>query len=118
MNALGRHMIVELYKCNGQKLNDLKIITKMLKEATEAANATLLSIQVHPLTPQGVSGVVVLAESHISIHTWPELGYASLDIYTCGDHSQPEKALEVIKEYLEPKSINIVELKRGVLIDQ
>ncbi|HDJ50739.1 MAG TPA: adenosylmethionine decarboxylase [Thermoprotei archaeon] len=117
MKALGRHMIVELYGCNGQALNDVKLIAKMLKEATEAANATILSVQVHPLTPQGVSGVVVLAESHISIHTWPELGYASLDIYTCGEHTKPERALEVIREYLNPKNVNIVELKRGVLLE-
>ncbi len=118
MEALGRHLIIELYGCDKKKLNDIDLLARMLKDSTKAANATLLGIQVHPLTPQGISGVVVLAESHISIHTWPELGYASLDIYTCGSHAKPEEALKVIREYLSPRIVNVMEIKRGVLVEQ
>ena len=78
--------------------------------------ATVLGESFHPFQPQGVSGVVVIAESHLSIHTWPEYGYAAVDIFTCGTSVQPEKAVEVLIEKLGAKDHSLTEIQRGLLV--
>ena len=78
--------------------------------------ATVLGESFHPFQPQGVSGVVVIAESHLSIHTWPEYGYAAVDIFTCGTSVQPEKAAEVLIEKLGAKDHTLTEIQRGRLV--
>jgi S-adenosylmethionine decarboxylase len=99
--------------CNPEILNNLELLKKILKEAAEYANATVLDVAFHHFTPQGVSGVVVISESHLSIHTWPEYGYAALDFYTCGD-ADPKTACEYVAEKLSATHIQTTEIERGI----
>jgi len=108
----GSHLIVDMW--DASNLDDVEAIERALKAAVEAAGATLLHLHLHRFTPNGVSGVAVLAESHISIHTWPERGYAALDIFMCGD-AEPTKAIAVLRAAFQPGSINVSEHKRGII---
>ena len=113
MKALGRQLVVELWGCE-RNLNEPEEIRKALQEAVDRANATGLDIQVHTFNPHGVSGVAVIAESHISLHTWPELSYVALDVFTCGDKAIPEAAVEVFRELFRPQRVEVLEIKRGI----
>ena len=115
MNALGRHLLLELKECNEEVLNDLDFLKDCLNEAAIQCGATVVGESFYHFSPQGVSGVVNIAESHISIHTWPEYGYAAVDIFTCGDDVQPEKAYMVMVERLESKNHSLIELRRGIM---
>ena len=107
----GRHLIVDLWGADG--LDDLERIEDALRGCVAASGATLLHIHLHHFTPNGgVSGVAVLAESHISIHSWPESGYAALDIFMCGD-TRPEAAVPVLRQAFRPDRIAVEELLRG-----
>lgn len=114
MKALGIHIIVELSDCNSQLLSDVDQVTNILVTAAKEANAEVLQTAFHRFLPQGVSGVVVIAESHLSIHTWPEYGYAAMDIYTCGDHTDPWKACRYAAEKFEAKQMLTTEVRRGL----
>ena len=114
MKALGTHIVCELSGCNPAMLTDVDAVRDMMIGAAEAARATVMEVAFHRFQPQGVSGVVVLAESHISIHTWPERGYAAMDFYTCGEHTDPWLACEFAAKALEAKSTITSEIKRGV----
>jgi S-adenosylmethionine decarboxylase len=116
LNALGRHILVELYDCDREALNDLDLIREVMLKAAVDCGAVVLGESFHRFSPQGVSGVVVLAESHISIHTWPEYGYAAADVFTCGTSVNPEVAAEVLIEKLGSKNHSLTEIKRGVLV--
>jgi S-adenosylmethionine decarboxylase len=89
---VGKHCILELYACDADKLNDESFIRTTIATAAREAGATVLQLISHRFQPQGVTGLVLLAESHLSIHTWPESGYAAVDVFTCGDHTMPERA--------------------------
>lgn len=115
MNALGKHLLLELNDCKYSLLNDIDLIRDTLIAAANASGATILGESFHRFSPQGVSGVVLIAESHLSIHTWPEHGYAGADIFTCGTTVQPEKAAELIIERLNPKSHSVVLMHRGMV---
>jgi S-adenosylmethionine decarboxylase len=107
----GMHLIVDLW--GASRLDDIDHIEATLREAVEEAGATLLHIHLHHFTPNGgVSGVAVLAESHISIHTWPERDYAALDVFMCGD-SEPERAIPVLDRAFKPNCIEVGEHLRG-----
>jgi S-adenosylmethionine decarboxylase len=109
----GRHFIVDLWGC--QQLDSLSFIEQTLRDGATIAGASLLHIHLHHFTPNGgVSGVAVLAESHISIHTWPERGYAALDIFMCGN-TQPEKTVELLKQRFQPQQTEINILLRGTI---
>ena len=109
----GRHLILDLWGC--QQLDNLSFIEQTLRDATDSAGATLLHLHLHHFTPNGgVSGVAVLAESHISIHTWPERGYAALDIFMCGN-TQPEKAVELLQQRFQPQRSEINTHLRGMV---
>ena len=109
----GVHLIVDLY--DAERLDDIDHIEDALRRCVAAAGATLLHIHLHHFEPNGgVSGVAVLAESHISIHTWPERGYAALDIFMCGA-CDPYKAIPVIKRAFGPATVQLSEQKRGVI---
>ena len=116
MNALGRHLLVELQDCDREVLDDLGFLRKVVLEAAIACGAVVLGDSFHRFSPQGVSGVVIIAESHLSIHTWPEYGYAAVDIFTCGDYVQPRKAAEVLIEKLGSKNPSLTEIQRGILV--
>ncbi len=115
MEALGRHLLVELYDCDKKIINDVKAVENILTEATIKVGATILDVSFHTFNPHGVSGVIVIAESHLAIHTWPEYGFASIDIYTCGDTIDPWEACDYISKNLEAKHVSALEMKRGVL---
>jgi len=109
----GSHLIIDLWEAKG--LDDKDRIEQAMKDAVEAAGATLLHIHLHTFTPNGgISGVAVLAESHISVHTWPERGYAAFDVFMCGD-AEPRKALKVLEAAFAPERVVIGIHKRGVL---
>ncbi|HCP60354.1 MAG TPA: S-adenosylmethionine decarboxylase proenzyme [Dehalococcoidia bacterium] len=115
MNALGKHLLLELKDCDRELLNDIGFLKKALLSAAVEAGATVLGESFHQFSPQGVSGVVVVSESHLCIHTWPEHGYAAADIFTCGDSVQPEKAAEFLVRELSARSHSAVTMRRGVL---
>jgi S-adenosylmethionine decarboxylase len=110
--AEGKHCIGEIYGANSDLLNDEEFICKSLREAAMQSGATLLKIGSHKFHPQGVTAFALLAESHISIHTWPELQYANLDAFTCGSHTDPEKAFAVLKKIFEATSSHSKTIKR------
>jgi S-adenosylmethionine decarboxylase proenzyme len=116
LNALGRHLLVELQDCDREALNDLDFIREAMLEAAIDCGATVMGESFHRFSPQGVSGVVIIAESHLSIHTWPEYGYAAVDVFTCGTSVEPRRAAEVLAEKLGAKSRSLMELPRGLLV--
>ena len=114
MNALGRHILVEFTGCNADVLNDVSAIEKSMIEAAKIAGATVISSNFHHFSPWGVSGVVVIQESHLAIHTWPEYRYASVDLFTCGETVDPWVSFEYLKKALEA-TYSALELNRGSL---
>jgi S-adenosylmethionine decarboxylase len=109
----GSHYILDFWGARG--LTDLEAIDATFRQAIEAAGATLLHIHLHHFGPEfGVSGVAVLAESHVSIHTWPERDYAAIDIFMCGD-TDPAKAIAVLRDAFQPTRASISEHKRGIV---
>jgi S-adenosylmethionine decarboxylase len=118
LNALGKHLLLELKGCDKEVLNDIGFLRESLLAAAGEAGATVLGESFHQFNPQGVSGVVIIAESHICIHTWPEYGYAAADIFTCGDAVRPKKAAEIIAGKLGGKDHSIAETPIGVLDTQ
>jgi len=115
LNALGKHLLLELKDCNKEVLNDVAFLKGVLRAAASECGATVLGESFHQFNPQGISGVVVIAESHLCIHTWPEYGYVAADIFTCGDSVQPEKAAQILIRKLGAKNHSIVEIQRGIL---
>jgi len=115
LNALGRQILVEFYHCNPRVLNDRDRIASAMGEAARLSGATVVEEVFHLFNPYGISGVVVIAESHLSIHTWPEYGYAAVDLFTCGEEILPEKAFEHLQKELGSESVSVMELKRGIL---
>ncbi len=117
MQELGRHFIFELYGCSAKALDDLEGIKEaMLKGAVEAG-ATVVGEVFHRFSPQGVTGVVIIAESHFSVHTWPEYCYAAMDLFTCSSATEPGKAFSRIEGFLKPKSSTAMEVKRGMFTE-
>ncbi len=112
---LGRHLIVEIYGADPEKLNDLEYLRTLFRRATSAAKATPVREMFHQFSPYGVTGVIVVEESHLTIHTWPEHGYAAVDVFTCGDDVEPEGAAMLIVEELEAENYSIIETNRGNL---
>lgn len=107
----GTHLLIDLW--GAERLDDIEFVRRTLVDCVEAAGASLLHIHLHHFTPnQGVSGVAVLAESHISIHSWPETGYAALDVFMCGD-AEPHKAVEVLRRNFKPATVSVEEVMRG-----
>lgn len=113
MLRLGKHYLVEYYNCDPVILDDQSSIQNILLDAALKCGATVLEYSFHKFSPQGVSGVVVIAESHISIHTWPEYGYAAVDIFTCGTKVDPWIAYELMKNSLSAKETMVREIERG-----
>lgn len=114
MEALGRQILVEFYDCNSSKVNDVSFIEEALLAGTRLSGATIVSHDFHKFNPYGVSGVVVIAESHVTIHTWPEYGYAAVDIFTCGETIDPWVIQEYLEKAFESKNVSSMEMKRGL----
>jgi S-adenosylmethionine decarboxylase len=118
LNALGRHLLMELEDCNEETLNDLEALKAAMLTAADEAGATVMGESFHRFAPHGISGVVVVAESHLFVHTWPEYGYAAADIFTCGTSVQPEKAAELLIEKLGARKHSLHEIPRGLRVTE
>ena len=107
----GKHLLLELYRCDREKLNDESFLRCILNRAAKLANATVLNLISNRFEPQGVTAIALLAESHISIHTWPESNYSAVDIFTCGQNMMPELASQYLIEFLMAKehSLRVIE---------
>ena len=114
MNTRGVHLLCELSGCNKAALADINAVRASLEMAAKAANATVLNSSFHQFSLTGISGVLCLAESHISIHTWPECGYAAVDIYTCGDTATPHQGISVLASALKAQGTIVREVTRGI----
>lgn len=112
MDTISRHILAEFSGCRADILNDTRAVVRALHAAVAAAGATIVGDLVYPFTPQGVSAVVLVAESHLSIHTWPEYSYASADIYTCGN-CKPEQGMLELGEWLQAKETSLLRVSRG-----
>jgi S-adenosylmethionine decarboxylase proenzyme len=115
MNALGRHILAEYYSCDTTVLNSTELLENCMKDAVTASGATIIDSTFHTFSPHGVSGIIVIAESHMAIHTWPEYGYAAVDFFTCGDRVDPWKAFDYMNKLLKPVHQSTKELQRGLL---
>ncbi len=113
MKILGRHLIVELSDCDLSILNNLEFLRRHMEEAVRRSGATIVDSVFHRYNPQGVSGMVVIAESHVSIHTWPEYGYAAVDFFTCGT-VDPTVACAYLQQALSARDADVREIKRGI----
>lgn len=114
MHALGKHLLVELHGCQADLLKKVEYVRDTLLGAARACRATIIDSSFHEFSPFGVSGVVVIAESHLSIHTWPEYRYAAVDIFSCGDTLKPAEAAAYLVEQFQASRASCVEVKRGV----
>ena len=114
MKALGIHLLIEFYSCNRRTIDDKGALENIMAHAAEVAGATVLKTAFQDFNPQGVSGVVVIAESHLTIHTWPEHEYAAVDIFTCGETVDPWKALNYLKEELQAHDLEVRRFNRGL----
>lgn len=110
---LGVHLVAELYTRDPEILNDEEKIKNSLVDSAVEGNMTVIDVSSHKFSPHGVTSLVLLAESHISIHTWPEHGYAAVDIFACGK-GDSEKSLEKLKELLDVKEIKVLKIERGL----
>jgi S-adenosylmethionine decarboxylase proenzyme len=113
--ALGTHLLVELYGCSGHTLERVAYVENALVRAAHESNAHIVSHFFHEFEPYGVSGVVVIEESHYTIHTWPERRYAAIDLFFCSETVEAARALEVLRRAFEPEHVEVMLIRRGVL---
>ena len=112
---LGQHVLAEFFECDPNTLNSLDKVEKYMVDAALECGATVVQKCFHMFSPFGVSGVVIIAESHLSVHTWPELGYAAVDLFTCGNKCDPKVAYEFLKKKFNSKNASFTQLNRGIL---
>lgn len=112
--ALGDHYIVELVDCDPATLEQVATVENILLDAAKQSHATVIDSQFKQFEPAGVSGVILIAESHFTIHTWPEHAYAAVDIFTCGQDMDADIAVHVLKRRFEAKNIRVCIIKRGI----
>ena len=110
---VGLHIIAEFW--GSKTIEDSKKIEKILVRAAKEGGNTPLKIAINKFSPQGITGVVLLAESHIALHAWPEYSYLAIDIFTCGEKTFPEKSLEYLKKEFKPKKVEVKRIQRGVI---
>jgi len=115
ISALGRHVLAEIYGCGFELLNSVQKVEEIMVNAALEAGAEVREVVFHKFSPQGVSGVVVISESHLAIHTWPELGYAAVDVFTCGDKVNPWDACNFLAINFGAESVDAKETQRGIL---
>jgi len=114
LSALGRHLLVELYGCSPEALDHVEVVREAMLATASLVNATVLGVSEHRFQPQGVSVVVVIAESHVSIHTWPEYAYAAADVFTCNGSLAADKVVELLRERFLARQANAIEIQRGI----
>ena len=113
MKAIGRHIILEMWGC--QNLESVQTAEQALREMVDALDVNLLDLHVYPFSPVGVTGMAIISESHLAIHTWPEHGYAAVDIFTCGAPRDPQDAVDVLRRHYAPERVGAMEINRGQL---
>jgi S-adenosylmethionine decarboxylase len=111
MKAIGRHIIREMWGC--QNLDSVQTAEQALREMVDALDVNLLDLHVYPFSPVGVTGMAIVSESHLVIHTWPEHGYAAVDIFTCGAPREPQAAVDVLRRHYQPERVGVMEINRG-----
>ena len=116
MKSLGQQLIVELYGCDRTLLDDPSCLERILTEAISRSGGTIIKPFFHQFSPHGVTGVVVIAESHVAVHTWPEFGYCALDVFTCGTQVNTEQIFEHVRLELQAQETSVMEVKRGTLV--
>lgn len=109
----GCHWLVEFSGCPGALLDDADLVQQAIRDACAAGNLTVLNVAAHAFQPQGVTALALLSESHLSIHTWPEAGYAAIDVFSCGMNCTPETAIDVLAERLRPTAVEVQSVERG-----
>lgn len=114
MRILGRHLVADFHDCTAD-LNDPRFVMETLEKACKVANATIVERSGHHFSPYGVTAVVIIAESHLAVHTWPEYRYAAVDLFTCGDSVDPWKAFEVVKRAFGANRVEVQEIRRGII---
>jgi len=112
---LGRHILAEFFECDSNVLNNPELVEKFMTNAALECGATIVQKCFHLFSPHGVSGVIIISESHLAIHTWPELGYAAVDLFTCGEKCDPKVAYEYLKKAFGSTKGSFSELNRGIL---
>ena len=115
---LGQHVLAEFFECDPNILNNVSLVEKLMTEAALECGATIVQKCFHMFSPYGVSGVVIISESHLAIHTWPELGYAAVDLFTCGDKCDPKVSYAYLKKMFNSRTSSYTELKRGILDEE
>ena len=116
--GLGKHLVADFLGCPAEVLDDIETLRELLLQAAEAAGSHVIGERAYKFSPQGASVVILVEESHLAIHTWPEYGYAAVDIFTCGAHTDPWRALEMLKKVLKPKCVSVMEIRRGVSVER
>lgn len=114
LKTLGRHILIEYYGCDEEIIENNALIEQLMNEAAEKSGATIVNSVFHYFNPYGVSGAVIIEESHLTIHTWPEYGYASVDVYTCGDSVDPWIAANYLEEAFKAAKSESFEIPRGM----
>jgi S-adenosylmethionine decarboxylase len=109
-------VLLELFDCDAEALTSLELVKSAMVEAARRAQATIVDVVFHEFNPFGISGVVVIAESHLAVHTWPEYGYAAVDVFSCGDTLQPRVAVDYLVEQFGAGRTSVVEVQRGVFL--
>ncbi len=112
---LGRHILAEFFECDSNVLNNPKLVEQYMLEAALECGATIVNKCFHLFSPHGVSGVVIISESHLAIHTWPEFGYAAVDLFTCGEQCDPKISYEFLKKRFNSKNAKYSQLNRGLM---
>jgi S-adenosylmethionine decarboxylase len=112
-DTVGAHVLADFWGCQFEKLDDAELLMRSLRQAAKFAQMTILGEESFKFHPQGFTGILLLSESHISIHTYPEQGYAAIDVYTCGD-GVTQKAIDYLKEVLRPTTVKEMQVQRGV----
>ena len=113
--ALGTHVLLELFQCEPKKLEDRDYVAKVLVKAAKKAKAKIVDTFFHQFNPTGVSGIVVIEESHFTVHTWPEHGFVAIDFFFCSEKVDIQEAVNVIRQSFEPGYMSFLEVKRGIL---
>lgn len=114
-SSLGRHLLVELTGCGAALLEDVEHVRRSMVAAAEASGALVVGENFHHFSPHGVSGVVIISESHLAIHTWPEYGFAAIDLFTCGETVDPWAAFDVLQRAFQSEATSVMEVRRGTL---
>lgn len=113
MTSLGEHILIELYSCDEELINDSDLLEKIMLKAAKIAKATVVKSVFHNFSPQGVTGVIVVEESHFAVHTWPEHKYAAVDLFTCSEEMDYDAAYKFLEKELKAERSSFTKVLRG-----